>query len=392
MARPLEGVRILDLTRLLPGPWATLMLADLGAEVIKVEDPQDGGDFVRWLPPVIPGNDGEQVSALFLALNRNKKSLALDLKKGRDVFLRLVTKADVVIEGFRPGVLERLGIGWSTLSEKNPRLVVCSMSGWGQEGPYSQRAGHDLNYIALAGLLGIAGPKDGPPAIPGAPVSDLGASLIAVSSVLAALLARDKNGKGAFLDVSMYDAALALMIPHLPGALAGAPLARGEIALTGRDPNYRVYRTKDGRWISVGNLEPKFWSRFVQAIQRDDLNDRALAAQVDPAERAKLHATLEALFAGKTLAEWTEILAPADCCIEPVLEGDEVLSHPQARAREPLLEQSGAKLPRTPIRPWSHQVEPTPAPKVGEHTDAVLSSLGFAKQEIAALRAQGIVR
>ena len=401
MQRPLEGLRVLDLTRLLPGPYATLLLADLGADVVRVEDTGES-DFVRWMPPAYEDKTGgPAVGALFLALNRNKRSIVLDLKKpgGKEAFLRLVEKADVVVEGFRPGVMDRLGIGWSVLQKTNARVTLCSMSGWGQDGPYAQRAGHDLGYIAIAGLLGVGGVKDGAPAIPGVPVGDLASSLTAVSSILAALLARERAGaagKGVFIDASMYDAAAALMLLHYSSLLAGGPMSRGDVALTGRDPNYRVYRTSDGKWLSVANLEPKFWKRFVEVIARPDLANAALEATIDPAARARLHAELEKLFLTATRDEWMRRVDPADCCIEPVLEGAEVLDHPHAKARgavatmdDPKLGQ--VKVLRTPLRPFAADVQPMPAPRAGEHSEAVLREAGLDPSAIQRLRESGVL-
>ena len=397
--RPLEGIRVLDLTRLLPGPYATLMLADLGADVVRVEDAGDS-DFVRWMPPAFPDKAGGQAQgSLWVSLNRNKRSVILDLKnpKGKDAFLRLVDKADVVVEGFRPGVMDRLGLGWSVLSARNPRISMCSMSGWGQEGPYAQRAGHDLGYIAIAGLLGVGGPKDGAPAIPGVPIGDLASSLNAVTSILAALLGRERaGGRGSFLDVSMFDSAAALMLLHYSSLLAGGSMARGEVALTGRDANYRVYRCKDGKWLSVANLEPKFWKRFIEAVNRPDLANAAIESQVNPAARAKLHVDLEALFATDTRDGWMAKVAAADCCIEPVLEGSEVLDHPHVKARgvtatmnDPNLGDVGVV--RTPLRPFSMETRFTPAPKAGQHSDAVLAEAGLTADEIQGLRASGVL-
>lgn len=402
--RPLDGIRVLDLTRLLPGPYATLMLADLGAEVIRVEAPGDD-DLVRVLPPALTAKDGTTVGALYIALNRNKKSVVLDLKQpaGRDAFLRLAKTADVVVEGFRPGVMDRLGLGWDALAAVNPRLSLCSMSGYGQDGPLAQRAGHDLGYMALAGALGVGGPAEGPPAIPGVQVADLGSSMNAVSSILAALLARERadakekgSGRGTRLDVSMYDAAAAMMIVHLSSLLAGGGMKRGEVALSGRDPNYRVYRTKDGRWLSVAPLEPKFWKRLTEALGKPELASAALAAQVDREARARLHATLESLFAEKSLEEWVALLAPADACIEPVLEGAEVLAHPQATARGIVMRWEDpafgeVAVPRTPIRPWAHESVPAPAPAPGADGAAVLAAAGFPADEIASLRASRVL-
>jgi alpha-methylacyl-CoA racemase len=418
MQRPLEGIRVLDLTRLLPGPYATLLLADLGADVVRVEDTGDS-DFVRWLPPAIPDpSGGPPVGALFLSLNRNKRSIVLDLKKpdGKAAFLRLADKADVVIEGFRPGVVDRLGIGWDVLSARNPRLTLCSMSGWGQDGPYAQRAGHDLGYIAIAGLLGVGGLKDGAPAIPGVPVADLASSFTAVSSILAALLGRERAdsaarearanaggepaagaaGRGVRIDASMYDAAAALMLLHYSSVLAGGPMGRGDVALTGRDANYRVYETSDGKWLSVANLEPKFWKRFIEAVNRPDLANAAIESQIDPAVRAKLHVELEKLFATATRDEWMRRVDGADCCIEPVLEGAEVLDHPHAKARGAVATLDDPRLGkvqvlRTPLRPFSADAPLAPAPRTGEHGDAVLKEAGFDPAEIQRLRASGVL-
>lgn len=399
--RPLEGIRVLDLTRLLPGPYATLMLADLGADVVRVEDAGDS-DFVRWMPPAFPDpSGGPAVGSLFLSLNRNKRSVILDLKKdgGKQAFLRLVDRADVVVEGFRPGVMDRLGLGWSVLSKRNPRVSMCSMSGWGQEGPYAQRAGHDLGYIAIAGLLGVGGSKGGAPAIPGVPVGDLASSLNAVTAILAAILGREragKDGRGSFLDVSMYDSAAALMLLHYSSLLAGGAMERGEVALTGRDANYRVYECKDGKWLSVANLEPKFWKRFIEAVGRLDLANAAIESQVNPKVRAGLHVELEKLFATDTRDAWMARLAAADCCIEPVLEGREVLDHPHAKARgivatlqDPKLGEIGVV--RTPLRPFSMEAKPAPAPKAGEHSEAVLAEAGLSAAEIQGLRESGVL-
>lgn len=397
--KPLDGIRVLDLTRLLPGPYATLLLADLGADVVRVEDRNDS-DFVRVLPPAYPDKTGgPAVGALFLALNRNKRSIVLDLKSpdGKAAFLRLASKADVVVEGFRPGVMDRLGIGWETLRETNPRLSLCSMSGWGQDGPYARRAGHDLGYIAIAGLLGVAGRKDGAPAIPGVPVGDLACSLTAVASILAALLGRERAGaagRGVRIDASMYDAAFGLMLLHLAPHFAGSTMRRDEVALTGRDANYRVYRTKDGRWLSVAPLEPKFWAKFVQAANRPDLANAMLESQIDAAARARLNTELETLFATRTRDEWVAVFEGADCCVEPVLEGAEVAEHPHAKARGGIATMEDPRygtvqVVRSPLRPFSHDVTPAPAPKPGEHADAVLREAGFAAEEISRLRAAG---
>ncbi len=402
---PLAGIRVLDLTRLLPGPFATLCLVDLGAEVIRVESPGDE-DLVRAIPPAHAATDGgPAVGALFAALNRGKRSIVLDLKSagGAETLLRLAERADVVVEGFRPGVLDRLGIGWERLHARNRRLSLCSLSGYGQSGPLRDRAGHDLNYEALAGVLGIGGPADGPPAHAGIPIADLAASLTAVGSILAALLARERaelaspgSGRGTCLDVSMYDAALSLMTLHLAGQLAGETMRRGAAALSGKDPNYRAYRTRDGRWLAVANLEPKFWRRFVEAVGREDLAHEALRAMGDPEARRRLHDELERLIASRTLAEWRERLDGADACVEPVLEGEEVLAHPHAQARGAVLRIDDPRLgtidvPRTAFRPWSAAVAGGPVARTGEDGEAVLREAGFSADEIGRLRRERVL-
>ncbi|HYQ81796.1 MAG TPA: CoA transferase, partial [Anaeromyxobacteraceae bacterium] len=294
---PLDGVRVLDLSRLLPGPYATLVLADLGADVVKVEE-APGGDYLRWMPPLA----GEQ-SGFFHALNRNKRSLRLDLKKpaGAAAFRRLVRRFDVVVESFRPGVMDRLGLGYEALRAAQPGLVLCSISGYGQDGPYRNRAGHDLDYCATAGVLALNGPPERP-LPPGVQVADVaGGSWPAVAGVLAALVRRAATGEGGHVDVSMTDGALAMLVLQLGGAAArGTPLQRAGEMLNGGAACYGVYRTRDGRFVALGALEPKFFRRFCEAAGRPDLAER----QFDDGGRGPL-AELTALFAARTRDEWT---------------------------------------------------------------------------------------
>jgi len=386
---PLEGVRVLDLSRLLPGPYATLVLADLGADVVKIEDP-GAGDTLRWLPPLV----GEQ-SAAFHALNRNKRSLGLDLRKaeGTAAFLRLARWADVVVESFRPGVLARMGLGWEVLHRENPRLVLCSLTGYGQDGPYAARAGHDLDYAAFAGVLGLNGPPEGPVA-PGVQVADLaGGSWPAVTGILAALLGRARSGEGAHLDVSMVEGALSLMA--LPLAMAharGTPLARGRELLSGGAACYGVYRTKDGRFAALAALEPKFFAAFCAAVGRPELADQQFDGDL-----AGPRAALEAVFAARTLAEWEAFAAEHDACVAPVREGDEPRADPHLAARGAFVEVEtpweGRSIPgvATPVRLGGAAAPRRPAPRLGEHGDAVLEAAGFARDEIAALRTAGVV-
>jgi crotonobetainyl-CoA:carnitine CoA-transferase CaiB-like acyl-CoA transferase len=385
---PLHGLRVLDLSRLLPGPYATLVLADLGADVVKVEDPR-GGDYLRWIPPLA----GEQ-SAAFHALNRNKRSLALDLGRpeGAAAFRRLVRGADAVVESFRPGVLERLGLGYEALRAENPRLVLCSITGFGQDGPYAGRAGHDLDYAAFAGVLAQNGPPDRPLPL-GVQAADLaGGAWPAVAGLLAALVRRGTTGEGAHVDVSMTEGALALLAMPLAMAWSrGAPLARGRELLTGGAACYGTYRTRDGRFVALAALVPKFVAAFCAAVARPELAER----QLDGGGEGP-RAELEALFAGRTLAEWTAFAAEHDVCLAPVLEGDEPRADPQLEARGAFVEVpgwDGATLPgiASPVRLRGVEAPRRAAPRLGEHSDEVLRAAGLDPGEVAALRNAGVV-
>ena len=387
---PLSGLRVLDLSRLLPGPYATLVLADLGADVVRVEDPS-GGDYLRFLPPLV-----REQSGLFHALNRNKRSLGLDVrgKEGAAAFRRLARSADVVLESFRPGVLDRLGLGFEALRAENPRVVLCSITGYGQDGPYRHRAGHDIDYCAIAGVLALNGPEDRP-VPPGVQVADVaGGSWPAVAGILAALLRRGTTGEGAHVDVSMTEGALALLAMQLGAAAArGTPLARGRELLNGGAACYGVYRTKDGRFVALGALEPRFFAGFCGAVGRPDLADR----QLDEGGRGPRE-DLEAVFASRTRDEWEAFAAAHDVCVAPVLEGDEPRRDPQLVHRRAFLEVEtpweGRAIPgvATPVRLGGAPAPPPrPAPRLGEHGDAVLGEAGFSPEEIAALRASGVV-
>lgn len=388
-APPLAGVRLLDLSRLYPGPFASLVLADLGAEVVKVEEPQ-GGDYLRWMPPLA----GKQ-SGFFHALNRNKRSLALDLKApgGPGVFLRLAARADVVLESFRPGVMDRLGIGWEALRRANPRVVLCSISGYGQHGPYRERAGHDLDYVAIAGLLAVNGPAERP-VPPGVQVADVaGGSWPAVAGILAALLRRASTGEGAHVDVSMTDGALAMLALQQGGADArGTPLRREREMLNGGGAYYRVYRTRDGRHVALGALEPHFFAAFCRGAGRPDLAER----QFEDGGRGPVE-EVEAIFLTRTREEWARFAEEHDCCLAPVLEGDEPRADPQLRARGVFLSVDtpweGRAMPSlaTPVRLAGVEAPRAPAPELGADTDLVLAGAGFSPAEIAALRQAGVV-
>jgi crotonobetainyl-CoA:carnitine CoA-transferase CaiB-like acyl-CoA transferase len=382
LAGALAGIKVLDLSRLLPGPYLTMVLADMGADVVKIEDPRVG-DYIRAFPPAKAGMGGR-----FLAINRGKRSAALDLKApaGRDAFRRMAARADVVVESFRPGVMDKLGVGWAALSARNPKLVMCSISGYGQTGPYVDKAGHDLNYISLAGVTAMGGgERGGPPTIPGVQIADLaGGALWSATAILAALVGRDRTGAGAHLDISMTEGSLALLAAELGNQDCGARPTRGAEAINGGMACYQLYRTADDRWLSVGALEPKFWLAFAAAVgRRPDLAELAAG----PADQARIRGEIQAVIATKPLAAWLEILAAHDCCCEPVLELDELADHPLHRAREVFFVLDGGsagpiRQVRTPVGTPAH---PTMPPRLGEHTRAVLADYGFSLEEIEAI-------
>jgi alpha-methylacyl-CoA racemase len=394
---PLAGLRVLDLSRLLPGGFCSLLLADLGAEVLKVED-TGLGDYVRWSPPYVEGAQDSARSALFLALNRNKRSIRVDLKSegGKQVLLRLAREHDVLLESFRPGVLDRLGVGYERLKRENCGLVYCAITGYGQDGPKRDAAGHDQNYLALGGLLGLTGEPDGPPLQAAVQIADVGGgALMAAVGILAALRERERSGEGQVVDVSMFDGALSfLALTAAQTLLDGAAPQRGLLPLSGLFACYRPYECKDGGWVACGALEPKFWQAWCRGAGREDLIEQQFAAPGSDGHRA-----VEAVFRSKTRAEWEAFATMHDCCVEPVLDLPEALASELVRAREMVveLEQPGAsapvrllglpiKLDRTP-----GDAARAPGPALGEHTDDVLAQLGYAADAIAALKASGAV-
>lgn len=381
----LDGVRILDLTRLLPGPFASLVLADLGARVDKLED-TGAGDYTRHGVPQVGG-----MSTAYHALNRGKRSLALDLKRpaGAAALLRLVKSYDVVFEQFRPGVLDRLGVGHEKLLEANPKLVICALTGYGQTGPLRDRAGHDLNYMARAGLLGLQGPDDGPPQIPAFQLADVSGGMWSVIAILAGLRERDRTGKGSVVDIAMLDSVIPFATIALSKLFGGEVPARGGELLTGGIAAYQVYRTKDGEAVTLGALEPK----FLQAFFLGTGLDADLSAVVPGPHQAELKRKFAQVFASKTRAEWITFNEKYDCCVEPVLRPEELASDPQLLARGAFVEAEveGGKVGqyRTPVTP--RDLVPAPAPKQGEHTDAILGEAGFSADEIGKLRAERAV-
>jgi len=390
----LEGVRVLDLTRLLPGGFCSLLLADFGADVLKVED-TGMGDYVRWAPPYYDGAEESAKSSLFLALNRNKRSIRINLKeeRGREVLLRLVKDHDVVLESFRPGVMDRLGVGYERLREENPRIVYCAITGYGQDGPYRDRSGHDMNYLGLIGLLGLTGERDGPPIQSAGQIADLGGgALMAAFGVLAALHERERSGEGQLVDVSMADGALAWLAMVAGRYFADGQVPhRGDLDLAGRFVCYRPYACKDG-WVTLGALEPKFFAAWCRGVGREDLIEK----QFEP-PGSEAHAEIERVFLERTREEWREFAAQHDCCLEPVLDLDEALDSELVRAREMVVEldqpgTQGVKQLGMPVKlsrtPGGLRV---PGPVLGEHTHEVLAAAGYSDAEIAALEEAGAV-
>lgn len=382
LALALRGLRVLDLSRLLPGPFLSMLLADLGADVVKIEAPRVG-DYLRSMPPSKGGLAGR-----YLAINRGKRSLELDLKseRGRAAFLRMVPRADVIIDSFRPGVLDKLGLGYETLAAHHPGIILCSISGYGQSGPYAHRAGHDLNYIALAGVLGMTGARGQAPVMPGVQIADLaGGALWSATAILAALYARGTTGRGAHLDLSMTEGAMSLLIAELGNLECGAAPTRGAELLNGGAACYGVYRTKDDRYLAVGALEPKFYLAFNQAIGRP----QNLAELVDPpAKQEATRADIAARLAERTLEEWMQLLAAHDCCCEPVLEVAELPEHPLHQARGAFFTMEGGE-GVGPIRqlrtPLGTPTAPLPPPRLGQHSREVLEEYGLGPEEIDAL-------
>lgn len=366
----LLNVKILDLSRLLPGGYASLILADMGAEVIKIEEPKRG-DYAREFPPFLEGQ-----SVHFLNINRNKKSMTLDLKKTDDqkIFHKLASKADIIIESFRPDVCKRMNISYTDLKKINPVIIYCSISGYGQTGPYKYNASHDINYIALSGLLGLTGTQT-TPVIPGIPVADIAGAFFAVIGILSAVINKNKTGKGRYIDISLLDSAVSTMSFVLGQYFIDKTIPkRSKGFLTGGFPCYRVYKTKDNKFLALGALERKFWINFCQLINRDDLTDYQYFD--------KGINELNKLFITKTQKQWLEIFKDKDVCITPVNDLKEVEQDAQLQAREmfiqlehPLigiLKQIGIpiKFSDVPCNPDIY------APLLGEHTNEILSNLG----------------
>ena len=386
MSGPLEGIRILDLTRLLPGNYCTLLLADLGADVIKIEEPKRG-DYIRWTPPMV---DGE--GAIHRALNRGKRSVTLNLKEpdGGKLLRRLAADSHALVESFRPGVMERLGVGFDALAGENPALVYCAITGYGQDGPYRDRAGHDINYTGYAGVLHATGAPEGPPILPSVQVGDFGGGMAAAVGILAALQEATGTGRGRLVDVSMMDVVASWGAVLSSWYLAtGSVPERSRMPLSGGLACYRVYEAGDGKYLAVGALEPQFWRALCERLGLPELIDPHL----DPTEQERLAARLSDAFAKRTRDEWVAEFADLDACVGPVNDAAEALRDPHAAHRGLIAEIDGKPVgPGPAIKLSGHaHGELQPAPGLGEHTDEVLAEAGLKSEELAAMREAGVL-
>jgi alpha-methylacyl-CoA racemase len=385
MSSALKDLKVLDLTMNLPGPYMTWLLSGLGAEVIKIENPV-GGDYAR----VLGGTEAGSQNPFFEAVNRNKKSVTLNLKnpEGRRLFLSLLNEHDILVEGFRPGTMERLGLGFESTKKAQPRLIHVSISGYGQDGPYRLRAGHDLNYLSLAGVIGMTGTRDGQAAIPGVQIADLAAgSLMALSGLLAAVIQRHATGQGQYVDISMFHGSLSLATMVFAGIQAGLEEPEpGKMLLNGRFPCYGLYRTLDGRHMSLGCIESKFWQNFCAAVGRPDLAGHQFGSPDIVKE-------VENIFAARTQEQWTQLMKHHDACCEPVLSIKDAVESDLVKTRKMLnSEPSGNQYLASPFRlSESTMVNHVPAPALGQHTHEILSGLGVSDDELQRLSREGVI-
>lgn len=380
MTKALYGIKILDLTRLLPGAVCSLMLADMGADVIKVEDP-GAGDYARHMPPL---NDG--MGVFFRSSNRNKRSIVIDLKNetGKEVFHRLIEDADVVLEGFRPGVTERLKVDYHTVKAINPRIVYCSLSGWGQSGPYKEVSGHDLNYLSLNGVLG----STRTPHPLGGQIADVGGAYVGVMGIMAALFKRERSQEGDYIDVALHESAMPFaMFQFVESISAGLPGGQG--TLTGRMAFYEVYYSSDDKAMSLGAIEAKFWANFCNAVGKPDW----IARQMDMANQDNLKADITALFKTKTVDEWDALLSPADCCFTVIIPPEKIVDDPQIKARTMAgVDENGIPWMRSPVRLMNDDTFALgDAPQQGEHSAEILEESGFSLEEIETYQQSGAI-
>mgnify|MGYP000168044139 CR=1 FL=1 len=384
MQNALDGIRVLDLTMNLPGPYMTWLLSEMGAEVLKVENPV-GGDFARaFMDP-----ETDHYLPVFDLVNRGKKSLSLDLKhpEGREIFITLLDHFDIVVEGFRPGVMKKLHLDFETIHASHPNVIYVSISGYGQDGPYAQKGGHDLNYQALAGCFDTGGSKERAPSVPRVPLADLaGGSLFALSGLLSAIIRRQRTGNGRHVDVSLFDGAFALSVVGFCNMLAGQGKPNhGDHALAGAQPFYNLYRTKDGRYMSLGAVEPKFWHSFCRAVGREDLVPKQFGGTPIIEEVADI-------FRGRTQHEWVELFRTVDTCCEPVLSLREVVQSDLCQSRRLTGKGTDGGLTFTsPFSSSATQCGDVPAPQLGQHNREVLSLLRISERDMEELTRQGVI-
>jgi len=390
LTAPLEGIKILDLSRLAPGPFCTMILGDLGADILKVEGPREGR--LAMVMAI------EERAIAYNALERNKRSIVLNLKlePARQIFYQLAKKADVIVEGFRPGVVKRLGVDYDTIKEINPRLIYCSLTGYGQDGPYSNLVGHDVNYISIGGALGIMGIPGGAPIIPSNLVADYAAGgMNAAIGILAALIAREKTGKGQYVDIGMADGVVSLMASSLSRYFETDEVPkRGNELLTGGVPFYSVYETKDGKYVSIGCLEPWFYENLCRALGREDFIPYQGAIGE---KREEIFSAFREIFRTKTRDEWFDYLSQWDICVGKVYLLDELATDPQLIHRNMILELDHPELGKVKQPGISVKLSQTPGsirsfgPILGQHTEEVLLELGYSKKRIEELREQGAI-
>jgi len=391
MTAALEGIKVLDLSRLLPFNYCTLMLADLGAEVLKIEEPEIG-DYMRWMPPKL-----KKEGAIFLMANRNKKSMTLNLRdeKAKEILRTLVKEYDVLFESFRPGVMKKLGVDYDNLKEINPRLVFCSSTGYGQDGPYKDRPGHDMNYISVAGILEATGRHTGAPVIPGIPIADMSIGIFSAFSILAGVIARDRTGKGQHIDMSMTDCMVSYNIANIANFIASRQSPGLEIlGISGENPCYNVFKTKDGKFISQGNIEDKFWINLLKLIGREDLKEYQFATGE---KKEEVMDELQKVFLTKTRKEWLELFEGKDICYAPINDAEDMMTDPHVQHREMIKEMEHpieGKVTTVGF-PFKFSETPaeikTPTPTLGQHTEEILKGLGYKDQDIKELREKKII-
>ena len=391
MTAALEGIKILDLSRLLPFNYCTLMLADLGADVLKVEEPKIG-DYMRWMPPKM-----KEEGAVFLMANRNKRSMTLNFReeKAKEILRQLVKEYDVLFESFRPGVMDKLGVGYENLKEANPKLIFCSATGYGQNGPYKDRPGHDMNYISVAGILEATGRHTGAPVIPGIPIADMSIGIFSAYAILAGIIARGRTGEGQYIELSMTDCMVSYNMANMANYIAAKQYPDTEIlGISGDNPCYNVFKTKDGKFISQGNIEDKFWINLLKLIGREDLKEYQFATGE---KHKKAMDELQKIFLTKTRKDWLELLEGQDICYAPINDVEDMIADPHVKHRKMVQEQEHpveGKITTVGI-PFKFSGTPgeikSPSPTLGQHTEDVLTGLGYKEQDIKEMRDKNVI-